>query len=944
MKNVKKKLCMALSVAACLCAGVAVNANFAPAKVETAAAAEAQAANRYADDAVTLVDGASIRLDSQMSGIRFAVFMGDSATDLPYGSGKTLGVMIIPEVCLAEGETLEYGKATSKGYSAQTVEFDGNETRLADGEEKDGLANGRLFNAVLNLTGKDANYINNKYVARAYVLNSAGEVEKYLGEQISRAPAFVAAEAREVDTVDPDKVLLKYLEYVDITTDYVNVKKGETATYSATTNVEGIKISYSEVVDGKVTASFGKGAESKEIGVAELDNQHTFKNAYYTPEDAFKFDAYEVNEVKLGDDTLVEGTDYTYENNVLSVNKSLVVDADKELKVVSATAGDVTVALKAYTAALTGHSNNELQSEIFTLTNLTLEEETDGTVRFTVVDPTKNAIANFHPDYVKAMFAYPNMNKLESKFTFDNITYASADVMYYKSITTAGKTVEYPSGVASNTESRGAAVTRAMYNLMTANGNFDTNIGVKILPANLKENSTFVFDRVVAPRADGYTYTGNEVMVNHVYADVQAIMANGGYEYIASSEATLTSLKVKGSESVSDGAHTQAGSAIQLSSAMVSSVIEENIPFIITSYADGATKTAYAEELIAVSAKLFIDDSQYINKDEEALEGNYVLDLGDLTGQRVKSVKLNGTVLDLAAFDNGKVTVDKATLKDGHNVVEVKVERDVAHKSALVTAVDTYVRSICVYSNWELWSAMTFEGVYGQGASANSGRMNPFLSIVGANAETVSTAEIHDYYYSNGRTQQVSISADGTSVTATAQAATTGINNRAAMKMVIPANYTAKVYVSSKYYVARRTKVAEVANLMETAPSYYSELCGRVWVLQAEGSTWASWNFFVEDSDTDYKDASGSSSYSWTSFSNKPHDVQISRIAYATDPLSAVYDASTQTILKNYVYMQFNKNTSEARTLYIDEIFNAGNSPYGASARMPLSTIYQKAE
>ncbi len=947
MKKVKKKLCMALSVAACLCVGVAMKENYEPKAAETVVVA---AEEEYSATDVKLIDGASIRLDSELNGIRFGVYIGDEAP-APYSATKKLGVLIIPEACLAADDKLEYGEETSKGYHAKAVEFDGEEERLAEGAGE--YANGKLFNAVLNLTGKGENYINNKYVARAYVRDTETGGVSYLGEQISRAPAFVAAEALDVNTADPEKVLADYLQYVTLTANDVNMKKGGEIPKAASTNVEDIKIAYSEVVEGKVIASVAGGTLVKEFSVAVFDDQHTFKNEYYTPDGAFKFDAYEVNEVKLGGTALVEGVDYTVANNLLSVNKSLVAEADETLTVVSS-AGNVTVDLRAYEADFSGLSSVELQEETLgSLENATFLESTGTAVYIKAIEAGKEVVLNYHPDYIKAMFAQPYMTTMQTGICVEDLVDYGANSVYCNTTTASGGLTNCGATVNDGTSIIDLDFTRSTYNatlaLEATNPDaMENNFRIRIPAAKVGADTKIKCERILGVRADGEDYATNGDRVNHVYADAQAITENGGLSYVKSSSKPLASLKVQGVDKLADGLQKQTGNTVNIQPALINAEVRTNVPLILSTRffeGNGTTLSAWAEEIFGVTTKLFLDESQYINKDEVVMEGDFVLNLGDLTGQRVKRVKLNGAALDVSAFDNGKVTVDKAILKDGHNVVEVIVERDIAQDNVLYTAVDTYLRSICVYGNWELWSAMTFEGTYESLETSHNGRMNPFLSILGANARTVSSTNLDADYCSVGANQRVAVSADGVSVTEST------VYNQAVMELEIPANYKAQLYVPTAYVVARRVKAVETYAKLTTAPKRYSEQCYRMYALAGDGSGVAQWSFFVEgDAATDYRSAETSvmeqsSTVAYSTYKANAKNVQICKPMFAksNDPFGVIYDAANKTILKNYVYMQFNVNTA-ARTLYLDELFSASSSPYGVSAHQPLSVIYQKAE
>ncbi len=889
MKNVKKKLCMALSVAACLCAGVAVNANYAPKAAETVAVA---AAETYSATDVKLIDGASIRLDKDMNGIRFGVYIGNEATK-PYSATMKLGVLIIPEACLADGEELKYGVATSKGYNAKVVEFDGVEERLATGEGD--YANGKLFNAVLNLTDKGANYINNKYVARAYVLNTeTGEVDHYVGDQISRAPAFVAAEAREVDTVDTENVLLDYLQYVEITANDVNVKKGDNYK-NASTNVEGIKISYSGIVEGTVTASVGKGAVTKEFGVAELQDQRTFYSSFYTPDDDFKFAAYDVNEVQLDGVALADEA-WAYANGELTVKKSAVLSGEGALKVISATAGDVEVAAKAYKAAFTSFHADQLGAEILgdCEENFTVTANTSThSLTLTAKDLTRRMSVNLHTDYVKAMFANPNLHSLSFGVAANNVD--GSEGFGYPTIAPSGEGVKIQAQYTSCTPGTGRSVgvDRSNYVFMRETNDFQT-LAVWINEGKLNEGASFTFNYVTALSDD------NATTAPKLYADAQLI-GQRGLSYTLPSVETgtgLGSVKVNGSDKTT--LTTKNGAYVNVAAAGVNSALLEAKSFDITS--NGNAGGNWDRVRTFITTKAMIDDNQYISVDK--VEGDtvtypFVLEDAD---HKIFRVSLNGN--EITTYDeNGNITVNKADLEYGHNALEVNVEHTYLSGSIYKTVCKTYYRSLCAVTQTDWDSALTFEM-----------GMNPFVSFIGSGTvEVIDSATAINELESTYAYATTAPYANGT------------INNNKVLKITgsTVANSTTTMYVYSKYYVGRRAAAATAGG---------AEACQKV---AAFGSGYMRWTAAtLDDVVTDSGDTSGTQPKASLEQAKENRNI----FAGADTIYNAIYNAETGEIIEGQDSFKI-IFASANKTGYFDDIFAATTSVYHAKSQNQYSLL-----
>ncbi len=163
-------------------------------------------------------------------------------------------------------------------------------------------------------------------------------------------------------------------------------------------------VKVSSVKDDKISDS---------VEITVIGNRYTFKNQYYTPTGDLTFTVPEVSALKLGEQTLTAGTDYTYENGVVSLKKSVVAaSSETALTFVSNTAGDATVEVKALTAAATNFDEGDLGTEIFTGDNILSSSVEDG---LAVFDMAAGKIANvaLNEEYLDAMFAYPYLEQID---------------------------------------------------------------------------------------------------------------------------------------------------------------------------------------------------------------------------------------------------------------------------------------------------------------------------------------------------------------------------------------------------------------------------------------------------------------------------------------------------------------------------------------------------
>ncbi len=904
MKNVKKKLCMALSVAACLCAGVAVNAGYSPKASETVTAAAAETATYAATD-VKLVDGASIRLDSELNGIRFGVFIGDEATK-PYSATMKLGVLIIPEACLADGEELKYGVATSKGYNAKVVEFSGEEDRLADGTGK--YENGKLFNAVLNLTDKGANYINNKYVARAYVLNTeTGEVDHYVGGQISRAPAFVAAEAREVDTEDSENVLLDYLKYVEITANDVNVKKGDNYK-NASTNVEGIKISYSGIVEGTVTASVGKGAVTKEFGVAELQDQRTFYNKYYTPADSFTYDLYgELNAVKFNGVALND-SDYTYENNVLSVKKSVALGDVKDADLtVETSCGNVNVNLKAYLADITSFGVDELGAEVFdhlVHAEVVSSDATAGTVTFKLNAKGEEFSAiGFHEDYLHALYANPLMADPCIKLSL--ASYEAGSIGYPGVKSTDGSILAQNTSLAA---SKTLSLNRAAYDVYAANDKLNAQFRIAVSAASVTENTTVTVERIGMQYLRDFKVDDaiNPAAYNQHYYDVPLVNKNG-YPLMTSTNQPITAA------TWAFTANAAGDDIANLPTYGISAAQRSDAVLDVTSGSDGIIERS------VVTSKLMLDDNQYINTDTyEGETYQYPFAIAD--GEVITSITINGKVLNVAeVYSEGKITLNMSDLAHGHNALDVIVRYNNTSATYMETHFKRYYRSICCHTNSDLWSAMTFE----------DGELNPFMSVIGnGQLEVVDASTIEGI---GGLTtsgdnavtyaKQAQNEVYDTQKVKEAQAIDSTINprigasfedNNKVLKYVPHATGKTIIYVAPFYYNARIAKIKEVNAVAWGGSNKVYLAAARMTSISVTG--WTGYNVYVDDSTTGLY--TGTTQYT----------------ALTSCQRQLVDEANAATLATATKYIRLELGTGANKVAVYDNIFVAGTGVSASTA------------
>ncbi len=709
MKNVKKKLCMALSVAACLCVGVAVNANYAPKTAETVAVAAAEATTYNADE-FKFVEGASIRKDAALNGIRFSVFVGNQSAqaDASYWTDAEMGVMFIPAKALGESDKLEVDTASYGDYEVAVAKFDGNVERL---KEDSRFPNGKLFNAVLNLTEEaNAAYRTEALVARAYYTKNG--VTTYF-DQIKRAPAYVANEAIVKDG-ETDEVVKSYLEGVVITANDVNVKKG--GDYKkATTNVYGLVPTYSALADGKVTASIAKGYKSVEFNVAELQDQRTFYNKYYTPADSFTYDLYgELNAVKFNGVALND-SDYTYENNVLSVKKSVALGDVKDADLtVETSCGNVDVNLKAYLAGLTSFGVDELGTEIFADEFIHASiaghnvEEGKITINLTASRENEYSLITFHEDYLHALYANPLMSDPSLECQFYEVDYTQG--LGYSGVDGDGnfKAHNTTLGEKGVIKAKHLEYNRATYEALAAEGALNEKFYVAIGEAGLNEGAYVEVYGLSVPMRDHKTNGAPDpTRYNNFFADAALMTQTGGLPIETSTYTPIQNMYYATTPNA-------AGDDVAIMTG-VNSSIKTSTAFSITRH-DGKT------ERNLLTTYPVPQDEQYVNLDIYA-EETYKLPFTIDDNEEITYLALNGNELDATTvFDGTGITVSVADLQTHHNAVHVKVKHKHVVGGYAEMHVDTYYLTICTIRNTDLWSAMHFE----------DGTLSPFMTIVGS--------------------------------------------------------------------------------------------------------------------------------------------------------------------------------------------------------------------
>ncbi len=363
MKTLKSKLCVILSVFAILCFGLVAVMQLAPTKVSASV-------EGYSVTDFKMLDKGSVRKDLAQNGLRFATFIGDDSAEASYDfvNDYELGTLFLPKEAI-EGKALTIEGTYKNGIKAVAAVFDGDKASLTTDDTYTG---GKLFNAVIELTdfANSEQALNGKIVARTYVKNKTTNEVAYL-DAVERSAAYVAALALEAEEDDTDGTLSSYVQYVEIANapDVINVGSwgalstwGQATKLDLATNVEDIAVSYSvekgfisspnayagtpvavdlvklydadedgavnDIIglnegDTNLVASFA--GKTQKIPVTVSLPQVAFFGKTYVPSGNFTIRAANVATVKYEGQTLVEGTDYTYD----AATKMLVIAKSK---------------------------------------------------------------------------------------------------------------------------------------------------------------------------------------------------------------------------------------------------------------------------------------------------------------------------------------------------------------------------------------------------------------------------------------------------------------------------------------------------------------------------------------------------------------------------------------------------------------------------------------
>ncbi len=962
----KKKFCVALSVIACLFACIAIRLPISKDKVTTASAAVAKD-SVYTSTTVKMLEKASIRRNSQDHGIRFATFIGNDVVleDL-YGEGYELGTLFIPAPALTSDDELTVGAkfGPNKDILPAVAIYDG--SKGLDYPHSSLNLQGRLFNAVLDLSDlnetQQQNYLTTTIVARSYVKKADGSVI-YLGTA-RRSPATVAAKA--ILAGDDAEFLNDYVSGVKVS--------GETLTYNVgtaaqadfnITNAEGFPVT-SYTVNGVTTDTFeqvpgyyegvtakvnvGGVSLSKTVNVNVIGGAYTFKNNYYIPDGELTYTVYGVNEVKVNGNPL-NASDYTLSGNTVKVKKSAVaaLKSEKlevnELEFVSATNGTATVDITTYTAELTDFEEGDLGVEILGETeHIGTPYVEDGYLQIPADKASATAAEadvriRLNADYMKAMFAYPNLNTLQLSIRATEIASGQESQMegriqYLVGGTIIGNINRTNVNRTSRAKEWGnPTFTRAMYNsTINAPANYATiadNFYLGLSYKGLTDNTIFQIEAITVVRGDGGQTEAERVMANRLYADAQLVTERGlpietstmgGLEKFKYStdgstlQETNTGAELSGSDVSVDNPNVSKENGsnvavfkhglINMGVRKINAVNAETGELVSDSL---KIRSALSEEIFYFETNPMIDNSQYVNITKNK-SGTHLYPFTLAEGEVLKYIALNGVELPLSSFNatNGGITVDKAMLEHGHNALLVRVERTGQYYSEkydttkAYTAVDIYYRSICGVTDTDLHSAMTFEN-----------GMNPFLSVIGADVSVVDSYEIlGNSYYKNNHVYTDS---------------TTGENvaNEKVLKVTKKSGRVTRLYVATSYIVARREAVVAAGATDGAA------LCAKIYAVYAEGSSAMGWESYTPDEGTSYGGDSALVASSITSATgNRP--------LFTTDIYPALYDG--ENILQEYMVIRIDSSNVD-KVGYFDDIFGATTAIYHLAGHNVYSLI-----
>ncbi len=476
MKNMKKKVGIVLSAAACLCVGAVATSQLSADKVTASAAVEPG----FTTTTVQMLNKGSIRMDATRHGIRFATFIGNDV-DLAstYGENYKIGTLFIPEGILDAAEkTVEDLEADAsfviggEEYFPAKAITDGATATLTTDPNYEG---GQLFCAVLDLSDLDmteADFLNTKIVARTFIQKNDGSYVYNFGSA-ERSPAGVAATMLDSYAVsgesDDSGTLVTYVDklYFTNTRNQINVEIGQdvagpvpcaddvpftyeigkskvyrtdkvancgdnTVRVLAQQNgdkIQGLRQGRTEM---KATAAGGL-VESINTIVNVSEPMVTFNAPNYTPEGNFVF-ACAPGTLSFEGETLVEDTDYTRSEGYIVLPKEKIVDnmtaAGTYELTVTVTEHEVAKEyvhhVNVYKPSSTNFSAGQLGGEIFDSTGARFDYQQKKIVSVSGVNRlevgafgdggTKWGRVNLHADYLGALFSYPELNALQIRY------------------------------------------------------------------------------------------------------------------------------------------------------------------------------------------------------------------------------------------------------------------------------------------------------------------------------------------------------------------------------------------------------------------------------------------------------------------------------------------------------------------------------------------------
>ncbi len=849
-----------------------------------------------------MVNAASVSIVGKR-GLRFATFIGDNVDlEARYGEGYKFGTLFIPASAVQSAEelTLDARFGVNKDIPPAFAEWDGNEENLV---RVDSYEKGRLFYSLLNVEEEgvpEKDYLNSTFLARAYVKKADGEVV-YLNS-VRHSPAAVAGRLlRYADKKwDGVEALKRYVGYVTLDAQEVyNVGEGNTVAL-ALTNVENFPVFYkvngvetNEYTAGaegyyeRVTASIllGDGLHEKTFAVNVLGDKYSFKNEYYQPSGQFTFPIYgEVNEVKRNGAPI---SGYSVADGVLRIPKAAFTEEKNQLTVLTG-AGNAEVEVVMRTAQPTRFGEGELGLELMGKSVNTGEAAAvEGGLKIPVDTANTATRIDLNEDYIRAMFAYPNLTALYLDAEVQNLNAEEDKLVGYAYLKDDG---ELALGQTRGTE-RNLTVThlltRAHYNHLVKAGGLEENLSLLLGEKQVAADTAIVLKGVTVQRADGGTFAPDNARVNRIYADAQLVLSKG-LSLPLSTEAALGALRLDGKNAFTPAFYKAEGSVVTLTADGVNGALRDKTSLLLSS--------ANSDEIYSLTTKAMVDEHQYVNVTGAGDGDTYKFPFSVGAGEVLCSVRLNGVEVAKENIDEAGVTLKKRDLPLGHNALEIRVERTVNSGGIRWTAVDTYYRSVCAITDVDLHSAMTFEG-----------GMNPFLSVIGGRAKLVEGNTMWnnfnyatECYYPENADMDTSLQA-----------------NRNVLRVTALKGEGVRLYFATSYIAARRRAVAEAGVTGEAG------LCSKVLALTASGSNMG-WKLYTKDGQN-------------VSTGAEMHSIDVRNVTYnptlnyngegvrplfENDLFGYVYDGVSEEILQEYIYMEI-EPASTQKIAYFDDFFMA---------------------